>query len=170
MTSPDTSRRTSRPRHPVDREDAADFLKSFYRENPETAQPQRERLHQVLADIERTGTYRHTTNELSWGAKTAWRNASRCIGRLYWNSLQVRDRRRIHSAAGVAAECFDHLRTAWRGGRIRPTITVFPADRPDGPVARIWNVLQHRGFPPPADVQKIEVAREKVSSSGVRTT
>ena len=37
--------------------------------------------------------------ELAFAARVAWRNSSRCIGRLYWRSLRVRDRRQVSSAA-----------------------------------------------------------------------
>lgn len=47
------------------------------------------RLEDVISSIEKTGTYELTTSELTFGAKTAWRNAPRCIGRIQWSKLQV---------------------------------------------------------------------------------
>lgn len=47
------------------------------------------RLHQVQKDIEATGTYHLTETELIYGAKLAWRNSARCIGRIQWSKLQV---------------------------------------------------------------------------------
>lgn len=47
------------------------------------------RLQQVQKDIEGTGTYNLTETELIYGAKLAWRNSSRCIGRIQWSKLQV---------------------------------------------------------------------------------
>ena len=47
------------------------------------------RLNQVLNSIEKTGTYELTSSELTYGAKLAWRNAPRCIGRIQWSKLQV---------------------------------------------------------------------------------
>lgn len=47
------------------------------------------RLHQIQKDIEATGTYHLTETELIFGAKLAWRNAARCIGRIQWSKLQV---------------------------------------------------------------------------------
>jgi nitric-oxide synthase len=94
-------------------------------------------MRQVRREIESEGTYWHTEAELTFAARVAWRNSSRCIGRLYWRSLRVRDRRHVSSAAEVAAECFDHLRAATNGGRIRPLITVFPPDQPGRPGPRI---------------------------------
>lgn len=37
------------------------------------------------------GTYQLTETELVFGAKLAWRNATRCIGRIQWSKLQVRN-------------------------------------------------------------------------------
>ena len=59
------------------------------------AEPAGRRIRVVLSEIERTGTYTHTLDELTFGARVAWRNAARCIGRLYWRSLRVRDRRTV---------------------------------------------------------------------------
>ena len=47
------------------------------------------RLDSVLQSIQVTGTYEHTAPELAFGAQLAWRNASRCIGRISWSNLQV---------------------------------------------------------------------------------
>ena len=47
------------------------------------------RLDSVLKSIQVTGTYEHTAPELAFGAQLAWRNASRCIGRISWSNLQV---------------------------------------------------------------------------------
>lgn len=48
------------------------------------------RLQQVQKDIEATGTFHLTETELIYGAKLAWRNSSRCIGRIQWSKLQVK--------------------------------------------------------------------------------
>ena len=122
----------------VDVDTAHAFLEQFHAEtNP--AYPLRRRLRRVRAEIERTGTYVHTGAEVEFGAKVAWRNAARCIGRLYWHGLHVRDRRAVHTPSAVADECAAHLRACTRGGRIRSTITVFAPDRPGQPGPRIIN-------------------------------
>lgn len=36
-----------------------------------------------------TGEYQLNDSELIFGAKTAWRNSARCIGRIQWSKLQV---------------------------------------------------------------------------------
>src|SRR5690349_8119191 len=88
----DTPIRPWRPDDPVDLAEAEEFVRLHHRENPE-AGPVEARLREVHHEIVRTGTYMHTPAELTFGARVAWRNASRCIGRLYWRSLVVLDRR-----------------------------------------------------------------------------
>jgi nitric-oxide synthase len=115
--------------------DAERFITLFHEETA-AGRPDR-RIRQVRSEIDASGTYRHTAAELTFGAQVAWRNSSRCIGRLYWQSLRVRDRREITGAAEVAAESVAHLREATNGGRIRPTVTVFAPESPGQPGPRI---------------------------------
>jgi len=114
------------------------FITLFYTENP-GAGACAVRMRQVRAEIEVYGTYRHTPAELEFAARVAWRNSSRCIGRLYWRTLRVRDRRQVSAPAQIAAECMTHLREATNGGRIRPVITVFAPDAPGRPGPRVVN-------------------------------
>jgi nitric-oxide synthase len=132
---------------PVDQGAAEEFLALYHAENPD-AGPTRPRVEEDRAQIERYGTYAHTAAELTFGARAAWRNSSRCIGRLYWRSLRVRDRRHITAAEQVAAEAFAHLREATNGGRVRPTLTVFAANTPKRPGTRIWNeqLIRYAGY------------------------
>ena len=110
--------------------------------------PVEDRLRGVRAEIEATGTYRHTATELQHGARMAWRNSARCIGRLYWRSLVVRDRREVTDSERMADECVEHLRIASNDGKVRPVLTVFPPAGPgdDGP--RIWNdqLIRYAGY------------------------
>jgi nitric-oxide synthase len=78
----------------------------------------------------------------------AWRNSSRCIGRLYWKSLRIRDRRALSSAGQIAAEAVTHLREATNHGRIRPVITVFAPDAPGCPGPRILGsqLIKYAGY------------------------
>lgn len=50
-----------------------------------------DRLEEVTKEIEATGTYQLKDTELIYGAKHAWRNAARCVGRIQWSKLQVKD-------------------------------------------------------------------------------
>lgn len=125
----------------VDRLQAVDFVRRFHQEQPHAGgvTEAERRIREVLAEIDRTGTYEHTPEELAFGARVAWRNAARCIGRLYWRSLVVRDLRHVTDADGMAAECFEHLRLAGNAGRIRPVVSIFAPDRPGRPAPRIVN-------------------------------
>ncbi|HXV94146.1 MAG TPA: nitric oxide synthase oxygenase [Pseudonocardia sp.] len=131
---------------PVDPAEAREFLELFHAETA-PKQTLRERAREVMREIDQTGTYTHTPAELAFGARVAWRNSARCIGRLYWKSLKVRDLRAAREPADVAAGCIDHLREATRGGRIRSTITVFAPDRPGSPGPRIHNeqIIRYAG-------------------------
>ncbi|MFF3326903.1 nitric oxide synthase oxygenase [Streptomyces sp. NPDC002889] len=128
-------------------EEAEDFIRLHHSEDPTAGDPDA-RIAAVRAEIEATGTYRHTPAELVHGARVAWRNSNRCIGRLYWRSLRIRDLRHISDADGVAAEAVTHLRRATNGGRIRPLITVFAPDAPGRPGPRIWNeqLVRYAGY------------------------
>lgn len=129
--------------------EAEEFIRAHHAETcaPGTAA----RVAEVRAEIDATGTYTHTRPELEYAARVAWRNAGRCIGRLYWQSLRLRDRRTVTGAAQIAAECVTHLRQAANRGKIRPVITVFPPDRPGEPGPRILNtqLTQYAGYPQP---------------------
>jgi nitric-oxide synthase, bacterial len=131
---------------PADPGEAEDFLRRCYHENPRLG-PVEPRLAIVRAQIAATGTYVHTTDELTHGAKMAWRNASRCIGRLYWKSLLVLDRRRARTADEIFSLLVRHLRTAGDGA-IRPVISIFAAAQPGRPYARVWNeqLIRYAGY------------------------
>jgi nitric-oxide synthase len=133
---------------PPDWREAEDFLRLFHTEEPDQPVPLATRLRQVREHIDRTGTYRHTAAELEFGARVAWRNASRCIGRLYWRSLRVLDRRTAVTAAEIHGHLLDHLRLATNGGRIRPVISVFAPDTPYREAPRVWNsqLVRYAGY------------------------
>ncbi len=133
----------------VDFAEAEEFLDRMFAEGAADGGERFEtRVAAVRAEIRETGTYRHTAAELAYGARVAWRNSARCIGRLYWRSLRIRDRRGVTDPAAIAGECVAHLRQATRGGRIRPTITVFAPDTPAAPGPRIHNeqLIRYAGY------------------------
>ncbi len=141
------------PAAPVDLAEAEEFLRLCYAENPGLG-PVLPRLIQIRAQIATTGTYVHTGPELVFGARVAWRNASRCIGRLYWRSLLVLDRREVMNADQIFGHLVGHLRVAagglaTDGGQIRPVISVFAPARPGRPYARVWNeqLVRYAGYP-----------------------
>ena len=63
------------------------------------------RLKQIENEIDTTGTYIHTFSELKYGACLAWRNNSRCIGRIQWRNLEIFDRRSIKSSEEAFRNC-----------------------------------------------------------------
>ncbi|MFC0430625.1 nitric oxide synthase oxygenase [Kutzneria buriramensis] len=129
---------------------AAEFIELFHAENPD-AGPVHDRIAWIRAEIDETGTYRHTEDELTFGARVAWRNSARCIGRLYWKSLRVRDLRSVRDASSIAEHCAEHLRLATNNGKIRPVMSVFAPDRPEAPAPRIYNdqLIRYAGYGQP---------------------
>ena len=113
-----------------------------------TRTPTSARIAEVVAEIQATGTYTHTTDELTVGAKLAWYNHTRCVGKLYWRSLTVRDCRDVTTPEGIRDECFEHQRVVHNGGRIKPTITIFAPDAPGKPAARLRNgqIVAYAGY------------------------
>lgn len=143
---------------PVDRRLAVEFVRAYAREV--TRADPGPRLREVLAELDRTGDYTHTAEELTWAARVSWRTADRCVGRAYWHGLRVRDRRHVTDPRQIAAETIEHARESFAGGRIRPTMTVFAATPPGGTGARIVNeqVIRYAGDPRCAPVR--ELARD----------
>ena len=119
-------------------EEAEDFLREFYRSERPGEDPA-ERLGTVREAIGTQGSWRKTAEELAFAAQVAWRNAPRCIGRLYWKGLHLRDGRDLQTADEIALALFEHMRFAFNGGAIRPAITVFDPSGQDGQAPRIWN-------------------------------
>ncbi|MCG5466652.1 nitric oxide synthase oxygenase [Micromonospora sp. MED01] len=105
-------------------DEAHAFLRLLHHETGQAGFTRRWR--DVRAEITTTGTWRHTTRELTYGARVAWRNSARCIGRLRWQSLQVHDHRHATDVTAVQRALVSHLHQATNAGRIRSTITIFP--------------------------------------------
>ncbi len=106
---------------------------------PELGDIPASRLRQVRRQLQSSGRYWQTTAELEIGARLAWRNHARCVGRSHWRTLTLFDRRAAYSAAQVANACREHLAWSTNGGQIRPAISVFAPDTPAGPRIRILN-------------------------------
>lgn len=127
-------------------EEAERFLRQWFAEQRPDDDPA-PRIAAMRASFAATGTWHKTTDELAFAARVAWRNAGRCVGRLYWQGLHLRDGRDLLDPDAIAAACFDHLRFAFNGGDIRPAITVFAPDTPARRGPRIWNpqLLRYAG-------------------------
>uniref|UniRef100_A0A8C0FKZ2 Nitric oxide synthase, inducible n=1 Tax=Bubo bubo TaxID=30461 RepID=A0A8C0FKZ2_BUBBB len=131
---------------------AIDFIKQYYNSFKE---PKIEehllRLETVTKEIETTGTYHLTKDELIFAAKQAWRNAPRCIGRIQWSNLQVFDARDCKTAKEMFDHICRHVQYATNNGNIRSAITIFP-QRTDGKHDfRVWNsqLIRYAGYQMP---------------------
>nr|XP_014095409.2 nitric oxide synthase [Bactrocera oleae]XP_036234036.1 nitric oxide synthase [Bactrocera oleae]XP_036234073.1 nitric oxide synthase [Bactrocera oleae]XP_036234191.1 nitric oxide synthase [Bactrocera oleae] len=106
------------------------------------------RWREVQLSIEATGEYQLTEAELTFGAKAAWRNASRCIGRIQWSKLKVFDCRHVTTTKGMFEVLCNHIKYGTNKGNIRSAITIFP-QRTDGiHDYRIWNsqLISYAGY------------------------
>ncbi|XP_075754273.1 nitric oxide synthase 1 isoform X1 [Pelodiscus sinensis] len=110
-----------------------------------------ERLEEVTKEIEATDSYQLRDTELIYGAKHAWRNASRCVGRIQWSKLQVFDARDCTTAHGMFNYICNHIKYATNKGNLRSAITIFP-QRTDGKHDfRVWNaqLIRYAGYKQP---------------------
>ena len=107
------------------REEAQAFLRRFADETSLTPTEYESRKREIDKDIRKHGFYRHTSEELAFGARLAWRNHARCIGRLHWRSLEVFDCRHITKADDIMSHTAAQMDHAWNDGKIRSTISVF---------------------------------------------
>ena len=107
------------------REEARAFLDVFHNESGAPATTRQRRWAEISRDLRRHGTYEHTPEELAFGARLAWRNHGRCIGRLFWESLEVFDCRTLTEPEAMAERITQHMSDALGDGRIRSVISVF---------------------------------------------
>ncbi|SFS79137.1 nitric oxide synthase oxygenase [Paenibacillus sp. 453mf] len=129
--------------------EAESFIYTSYEELGLSRDTAEARLVRIREDIEITGTYVHTKQELEYGIKLAWRNSNRCIGRLFWETLRLVDARDATTAAEVAELLFSHIRQATNGGKVIPMLTAFkPMDAAGRAPVRIWNhqLIRYAGY------------------------
>lgn len=127
-------------------EEAKAFIEQCYKELNKENQIQ-ERLEQIQHVIQSKGTYEHTYEELEHGAKMAWRNSNKCIGRLFWNFLKVLDERHLQTEEDICQALFRHIGFATNKGKIIPTITIFKPEIGENHT-RIWNhqLIRYAGY------------------------
>ncbi|WP_405154271.1 nitric oxide synthase oxygenase [Paenibacillus sp. FSL K6-0108] len=130
------------------RDEAERFIYRCYEELGHSREDAQARLVAVLNEIEHTGTYVHTADELEHGCKMAWRNSNRCIGRLFWDKLRIVDARHADTVGTAADAVMTHIRAASNKGKIIPMITILPPDGPNGAPVRIWNhqLIRYAGY------------------------
>lgn len=123
---------------------AMKFITQFYQDDIEgNEESLQQRLKEIQQQIASTGTYIHTEKELNYGAKIAWRNSNKCIGRLFWNSLNIFDRRHLVDEREIFEALIYHIRYATNNGKIKPTISIFNTKK-----VRIWNdqLIRYAGY------------------------
>uniref|UniRef100_A0AAR2LUL5 Nitric oxide synthase n=1 Tax=Pygocentrus nattereri TaxID=42514 RepID=A0AAR2LUL5_PYGNA len=128
---------------------ATDFINQYYTSIKRQAHV--DRLEEVKKEIETSGTYQLKDTELIYGAKHAWRNAARCVGRIQWSKLQVFDARDCTTAHGMFNYICNHIKYATNKGNLRSAITIFP-QRTDGKHDfRVWNsqLIRYAGYKQP---------------------
>lgn len=96
------------------------------------------RMEEVSCQISSQGWWRMNQQELECAGKWAWRNSEKCIGRLFWEKLEVVDAQDVACAEDVFQACIEHLRRSTNSGKIIPMVTFFPPKRPDG-----WEIKIH---------------------------
>ncbi|MFC4671632.1 nitric oxide synthase oxygenase [Seohaeicola nanhaiensis] len=129
-------------------DEAHAFLELFAQASNQSRAAFRRRWAQASGHILRFGWYEHTGEELAFGAKLAWRNHARCLGRLYWDNLIVRDRRNVSTPEGIFADLCDHLALAQGDGRVRSVISIYPSARDNEPSSYVESpqVIQYAGY------------------------
>uniref|UniRef100_A0A8C9KCC0 Nitric oxide synthase n=1 Tax=Panthera tigris altaica TaxID=74533 RepID=A0A8C9KCC0_PANTA len=142
---------------------AIEFVNQYYSSFKEAKiEEHLARVEAVTKEIETTGTYQLTGDELIFATKQAWRNAPRCIGRIQWSNLQVFDARSCSTAQEMFEHICRHVRYATNNGNIRSAITVFP-QRSDGKHDfRIWNLCIDLGWKPKYDPELFEIPPDLV--------
>lgn len=119
---------------------AKDFLEQYFTSIRRlSSDAHKSRWECVQKEVMALGTYQLTETELVFGAKLAWRNAARCIGRIQWSKLQVFDCRYVTTTSGMFEALCNHIKYSTNKGNIRSAITIFP-QRTDGKHDfRVWN-------------------------------
>ncbi|KAB2459134.1 nitric oxide synthase oxygenase [Bacillus sp. CH126_4D] len=128
-------------------EEASQFITICYKElNKE--QFIEERVKEIQVEIEKTGTYEHTFEELVHGSRMAWRNSNRCIGRLFWSKMHILDAREVNDEEGVYNALIHHIKYATNDGKVKPTITIFKQNQGEENNIRIYNhqLIRYAGY------------------------
>ena len=149
----------------VVQQEATEFLRDLFEEGFFQDEEQfKARLQQVLAEILRNsvqgivrdgkrlgclgGNWSQTPAELEFGIKLAWRNSRKCIGRNHYRELKLCDLRMVKSSVTMAQELLQNLLKAFNGGRVEPTVFVFPprVNNSRGPMIMNEQVWDFAGY------------------------
>lgn len=108
-------------------EHAKDFINNFYASIKRLDSPaHKTRLLEIEEQLKTNETYYLKETELIYGAKLAWRNAARCVGRIQWSKLQVFDARFTTNANEMFEALCNHIKYATNKGSLRSAITILP--------------------------------------------
>ena len=129
------------------------FISSMqqFEDRPSNSDKWKQRLNSIKQSIEQTGTYTHTSEELVFGAKLAWRNSNRCIGRHFWRQLDVFDCRSLQTKASILEALKNHIAFSYNEGAIKSAVTIFaPRDKSSESIdpVRVLNhqLIRYAGF------------------------
>lgn len=119
--NPDSSSKVHQDRSPETiLSEARSFLEQYYGSIGSLQSMNHfDRVRQVEADVTATGTYKLTPEEMLYGAKMAWRNAARCIGRIQWTKLTLFDAQHCTTARQMFEAICEHIKFAINGGNLR---------------------------------------------------
>ncbi|MCY1053118.1 nitric oxide synthase oxygenase, partial [Mammaliicoccus sciuri] len=137
------------------RDKATAFINNMYKELEISELQMNKRIQEIEHEISQTGTYTHTTEELEYGAKVAWRNSNRCIGRLFWDKLTVRDLRHIQDEQAFITSIESHIKGATNDGKIKPMISIYNNQ------IEIMNeqLIRYAGYEDKGDPKSIEMTK-----------
>ncbi|KAL7552363.1 hypothetical protein ACHAWF_015597 [Thalassiosira exigua] len=134
--------------------EATEYIELYYHERRDEMKgvegfaTKEERMAEIQASIDSTGTYAHTFDELQHGARVAWRNSPKCSNRKYWQQLKLLDCRDVTTNRGMYDSCVRHLEKAMSCGSSEAYVTVFRPAPPEKDGPRIWNdqLLQYASY------------------------
>jgi len=135
------------------KQEALDFLTLCHQELDWDKTKLATRQAAAIETIESGHPWQPSFEELEHGARVAWRNNARCIGRLFWESLEVRDKRDLLEPDAVAEDLHQHIRQATNKGKIKPLISIYAPEDEQGAQLRIWNhqLFGYAGYGKQAD-------------------
>lgn len=138
---------------------ARTFITDMYQELNLSDDACAERIASIEQEIKATGTYRHATEELTYGAQVAWRQSNRCIGRLFWDKLIVRDARDVRDETTFIETIHEHITMATNGGRIKPCITIFAQADEAGPQIFNNQLIRYAGYEEKGDPGERDITK-----------
>jgi len=134
--------RTARPRPPATPlEYSSSSSSSYLLREPPRWPSFPARWQQVEADFAATGRVAHTAEELAFAARLAWRNSTRCVGRLYWEGLAAArlPPRPPHGEVPCWTAIWGHIEWRLTAAACVPSSTVFPPRESRWRGPRVWS-------------------------------